>query len=226
MSALDDAVSRRRAAAAGAVVFLAKPFSGRSLLEAVRRKTARARELGAERLIECDAVERAHERAHELSDKDAVARMASIARREEIRVGAADPEVQRVRLPLLRLQQVLDRHAWVRGARRLHHRPGVVGRVVVHHQQPRGLVLRVQCEAFDGPSEQLVPVVGGKHDVNLHAAAYQPGWAAAIAGDVPHAHKALSCGPRLAQAFGFGYEPRAAVVTQLLRGKPCGVMYV
>lgn len=36
MSGVDDAASRRRAAAAGAVVFLAKPFSGRSLLDAVR----------------------------------------------------------------------------------------------------------------------------------------------------------------------------------------------
>ena len=37
MSGLDNAASRRRAAAAGAVVFLAKPFSGRSLLDAVQR---------------------------------------------------------------------------------------------------------------------------------------------------------------------------------------------
>jgi len=36
MSGVDDAASRRRAAAAGAVIFLAKPFSGRSLLDAVR----------------------------------------------------------------------------------------------------------------------------------------------------------------------------------------------
>jgi len=43
MSALDDATSRRRAAAAGAVVFLAKPFSGRSLLEAVRRALSESR---------------------------------------------------------------------------------------------------------------------------------------------------------------------------------------
>jgi FixJ family two-component response regulator len=40
MSGLDDASSRRRAAAAGAVVFLAKPFSGRSLLDAVRHALA------------------------------------------------------------------------------------------------------------------------------------------------------------------------------------------
>jgi len=37
MSARDDVASRRRAAAVGAVVFLAKPFSGRSLLDAVGR---------------------------------------------------------------------------------------------------------------------------------------------------------------------------------------------
>jgi FixJ family two-component response regulator len=37
MSAFDDAVARRRAEAAGAVIFLAKPFSGRSLLDAVQR---------------------------------------------------------------------------------------------------------------------------------------------------------------------------------------------
>jgi FixJ family two-component response regulator len=42
MSGVDDAVSRRRAAAAGAVVFLAKPFSGRSLLDAVGRAVAEA----------------------------------------------------------------------------------------------------------------------------------------------------------------------------------------
>jgi FixJ family two-component response regulator len=36
MSALDDVVSRCRADAAGAVVFLAKPLLGRSLLDAVR----------------------------------------------------------------------------------------------------------------------------------------------------------------------------------------------
>ena len=40
MSGLDNAAFRRRAAAAGAVVFLAKPFSGLSFLDAVRRALA------------------------------------------------------------------------------------------------------------------------------------------------------------------------------------------
>ena len=46
MSAVNDVASRRRAEAAGAVVFLAKPFTGRSLLDAVRSALADPR-LGA-----------------------------------------------------------------------------------------------------------------------------------------------------------------------------------
>ena len=60
------------------------------LFEAVRRETSRARELGAERLVERDAVERAHERAYELRDEHAVAGMAPIARRQELHLGARD----------------------------------------------------------------------------------------------------------------------------------------
>ena len=56
----------------------------------MRRKTSRAGELGAERLIERDAVKGAHQRAYELGDEDAVARMPSIARRQELDVGASD----------------------------------------------------------------------------------------------------------------------------------------
>jgi len=47
MCGVADAASRRRAAAAGAVVFLAKPFSGRSLLDAVRHALAQSPEGGS-----------------------------------------------------------------------------------------------------------------------------------------------------------------------------------
>ena len=60
------------------------------LLEAVRREASRAREFRAERLVELDAVHRAHERADQLRDEGAVAGMAPIARREELHLGSAD----------------------------------------------------------------------------------------------------------------------------------------
>ena len=47
MSGVDDAASRRRAAAAGAVVFLAKPFSGRLLLDAVQSALSASERAGA-----------------------------------------------------------------------------------------------------------------------------------------------------------------------------------
>jgi len=47
MSGVDDAASRRRAAAAGAVVFLAKPFSGRLLLDAVQSALSAGERAGA-----------------------------------------------------------------------------------------------------------------------------------------------------------------------------------
>ena len=60
------------------------------LLETVRCKTSRASELGAERLVEADAVKGAHQRTYELRDENAVARMPSITRCQELDVSAGD----------------------------------------------------------------------------------------------------------------------------------------
>ena len=60
------------------------------LLEAVRREASRAPELGAERLVETDGVQRTHQRPHELRDEDAVARMTTIPRREELDIRSRD----------------------------------------------------------------------------------------------------------------------------------------
>ena len=57
-------------------------------LEAVGREASGARELGAERLVEGDAVQGAHQRAHQLGDQHAVAGISLMARRKEFHVGA------------------------------------------------------------------------------------------------------------------------------------------
>ena len=57
--------------------------------ETTGREASGARELGAERLVESDAVQRAHQRAHQLGDQHAIAGMPAIARCEELDLGAA-----------------------------------------------------------------------------------------------------------------------------------------
>ena len=61
-----------------------------SCVEAVRGEASRAGELRAERLVEADAVDRAHERPDQLRDERAVARMTAVARRQELHLGARD----------------------------------------------------------------------------------------------------------------------------------------
>jgi hypothetical protein len=58
------------------------------LFETVGRKASGAAELGAERLVESDAVKGADERAHKLSDEHTIAGMPPITRREELDLGA------------------------------------------------------------------------------------------------------------------------------------------
>jgi hypothetical protein len=52
----------------------------------VRREPAGAGEFSAEGLVESRRVERTHERADQLCDQDAVARMAAITRRQKLHV--------------------------------------------------------------------------------------------------------------------------------------------
>ena len=87
---------------------------------------------------------------------------------DNVCIRVRDPKVQRVRLPLLRFKQVLNVSTGVRRPGSVHGCPGVVGRVVVHHQEPGRAIGRSGRKAFNSRSEQPCPVIRRKHHVNMH----------------------------------------------------------
>ena len=115
------------------------------LLETVRREPAGARELGAERFVERDAVQGAHQRTHELGDEHAIARMPPMTGRQELDLAASDGRDELGHAFGARRRTARVQHDEDAGLRQLHRRKQVAesrvlpGQAVVrrHHAMER-----------------------------------------------------------------------------------------